>query len=360
MTYSKSVIRYITSIWQFCVVCLLLLSPLNADAQMPPEPPPPLDSFIPGQILCDRHQLDGYSEPTGTGACYMIYFDPASNPYDPNTTMYKKYIGQPATLGAYLKIGPESFPAYPYGAGVLHSGYYPTYALGLNAPCGTIVGDKSTGEIYISQPYDEYGDQGDDPTTFAYSDTYLFKVPAINTDSLRAYIKPERIIWVPKVVSEVPNLVNDGFSLPSCTIVKQSGTNSFYRLTGYVDEGGRHNVRKQYITNTDTLNMWLAWTNYYIDADISFYPSTRNAPLPPGLLVGARDSSTIYFTDDLGNKVLIPSMDRIAYLGYGLASYHYDLTTGQYSSTKTYWFNSNLVLKVNQGALDNTPSNNYL
>lgn len=315
----------------------------------------PPDSYLPGQIICDKHTLSEYTVPTGTGACYMLYEDPSIDPSGDIQRKYKKYIGQTQTLASYLKVGPESLPGYPFGTGLLNNGYYPQYPLGVNMPCGTIVGDKATGEIYISQPYDTYGDQGDAPDTFAYSDTFLFKVPALNTASLRAYVQPNRIVWLPRITSDVPNLINDGFSLPTCTIVKQQGSSAFYRLTGYVDGAGRHNIRKQYISNVDTLNMWLAWTPYYLEADISYYPQTRNAPLPPGLLVSSRSGGAIYFTDDLGYKVQIPSMEVLSNLGYALPTYKKNSSTGNYEIV-SYWLNPGILLRVSDAALSATPS----
>lgn len=274
-----------------------------------------------GEIGCDNSSGQN---------CYMIYLSPGGS-------TYKKYIGSPSVRAYYNPVTANSFDPQPAFNEANFTGMdlssYTTYNWNLGLPSGTIVGDKSNGKIYILEPIASDADEGNGAGAFSYSNVFPLYVPALNTSTLSNLVTASRITWLPSVANVLGNTV-DGNVLPAGTIVKQTGTNDFYRLTGYVSTDGSHNTKKQYIATPELLNLWLMRNHFYITADVSGYSSVGSAGMPPSLLVRTIADPTIYFTDDNGHKQQIQSAADFGTLGFSTQGVRY----------------------VQQSTLDSTPS----
>jgi hypothetical protein len=274
-----------------------------------------------GEIGCDN---------SGGTHCYMIYLPPGGS-------TYKKYIGSPSVRTYYNPLTATSLDPQPAFNEANFTGIdlssYPTYNWNLGLPSGVIVGDKSNGKLYIMEPIAADGDPGSGVGNFSYSNAFPLYVPALNTATLANLVTPSRITWLPSVANVLGD-TTDGNSLPAGTIVKQAGTNDFYRLMGFVATDGRKNASKQYIPTSELLSLWLMKNHFYVTADVSGYSSSGSVGMPPSLLVRTASNPTVYFTDDNGHKQQIRSAADFSSLGFSTQGVRY----------------------VQQSTLDSTPS----
>lgn len=270
-------------------------------------------NFPSGEIICGPNN----SQQT---ECNMVYRPPGGS-------QGKRYIGSTEVRRYYNPINPTAFDPNPVvneaSTDYSNLGPYPTYNWNLGLPCGSVVGDIRNKNQYIIEPQARDGDAGSGAGNFSYSNAFAFHIQGITTPVLEQVAKPEHITWLPAVDNVLGNAPTDGRTLPACTLVHQTGTNDFYRLTGWMATDGRHESKKAYIGNNELLNLWLARTHFWVDADLSSYASATPVSLPPGLLVRTVDNPTIYFTDDNGYKQQIQSIEDFTALGFKTSGVRY-------------------------------------
>jgi hypothetical protein len=266
------------------------------------------------------------------GAYFYVYYTPGTGYADPRL----KYIGQPQVLDYYLKRGRKAYP--------ITNAERATYTIhnhNLSLPCGEAARDNN-GTIGFFGPLEwPPGAQDQADPIFSYAENF-----------------PEYVGYLaPKDVPGLPHyehiLLEDGWNniaavdglavseaginplgIPNCVIVKQSGTGDYYRVFRHMTQDGVEVERKMHIPTVEMLGLWRNFNSYVYETDITSLPDVGNVRMPPGLLVRSTANATVYFTDDEGRKVLIPTQAIFDSLGFSAGD----------------------VTFVSQGALDSTPT----
>lgn len=266
-----------------------------------------------------------------TGAYFLIYHAPGTN----YGSQSKRYIGSSDVLNFYLRQRSIKHVPTVTPADLAST---PDFNHGLTLPCGEWARDRASGRMYVMQPGDLNGDQSTPP--FAYSSNFVQFVQGVPPNN--PYLSEIVRTVSPTAINEPAGASFDNryHDIPQCTIVKQAGSQDYYRVVGVTafDPGApnneRHSFAKSKIDTPELLSQWLHYNTFAMTADLTSLPSVTAAGMIPGLLVRSTTDPTVYFTDDEGAKVPIPTLATF----YGLG------------------FNTADVQFVGQSALDHTPT----
>lgn len=248
------------------------------------------------------------------GKYYSVYYVPGSN----YTTPHLRYIGQPEVLNYYLSLGQKA-----YYLSAEEKSQYTIYNHGLSLPCGEALRDKD-GKIMFMEPLTGF-DQT--KSAFSYSENFAYHVPYFNDYGYGGHeqriFQQSGYTQLASVVSPINTTYPSG--VPNCAIVKQSGTADYYRVARRLDhsvpghEGSPVSVQsKMKIGSAEVLNLWTNFNSYTYETDITSLPNVGYAALPPGKLVRTTLNPSVYFTDDEGLKVYIPSVWDFDRLGFSV------------------------------------------
>ncbi len=270
------------------------------------------------------------------GKYYYVYYLPGTNYSDPRL----KYIGQAEVLDYYMSRGRRA-----YNITNAEKAGYTVHNHVLNVPCGEAVRDNE-GRIAFLEPLGwPPGAQDQADSIFSFAENFAYYVPYVNWDyPARTNSHHQNILkeygynQLPAISSLIEPSIYP-FGIPNCAIVKQTGTNDYYRVFRHQQPDATEIERKMKIPTPEMLNLWKNFNSYaYIDVDITSLPNVSNVKMPPGLLVRTVDTSNVYFTDDEGNKVLIPTLDKFVELGFALSDVTYvQQSTLDASSTKNLY-----------------------
>ncbi len=247
-----------------------------------------------------------------------------------------KYIGQSQVLDYYLKRGRKVYPITN-----AERSFYTIHNHGLGMPCGQPVRDNNQ-KIYFMEPLGwPPGAQDQADPVFSYSENFGKEVQYVNWSYPGATGAHHQDILKTVGYTQIQGVPIGGgliypFGVPNCVIVKQSGTGDYYRVVRHQQPDGTEIERKMKIATPEMLNLWANFNNYTYQTDITSLPNAGNVKMPPGLLVRTVADPTIYFTDDEGQKVLIPTLSRFTELGFSV----------------------NDVTFVSQSTIDSTPTKN--
>lgn len=260
------------------------------------------------------------------GKYYSVYYVPGSN----YTTPHLRYIGQPEVLNYYLSLGQKA-----YYLSAEETSQYTIYNHGLGLPCGEALRDKD-GKIMFMEPLTGF-DQTN--SAYSYSENFAYYVPYFTPSSEGGHEQRivERYGYTQLASMVLPINTVQPSGVPNCAIIKQPGTQDYYRVSRRIADGSLYVQQKQKIGSAEVLNLWTNFNSYTYETDITSLPNVGYTSLPPGKLVRTTLNPSVYFTDDEGFKVYIPSIWDFDRLG----------------------FSANDVTYVSQSTLDAAPTRHF-
>lgn len=249
------------------------------------------------------------------GSYYYTYYSPGTDYSDPRL----RYIGQTEVLNYYLERGRKA-----YSISQTEKAQYTIHNHNLTLPCGEAVRDAD-GRIAFLEPLGwPPGQQDQADPVFSYSENFAYYVPYVNWDYPNPSGGHHQDILKESGYNQLPaisSLIQDSiypFGVPNCVIVKQSGTPDYYRVFRHRHPDAIEIERKMRITTPEVLRLWTNFNSYTYETDITSLPNVGDATLPPGLLVRTVANPMVYFTDDEGYKVEIPTMAKFTELGFSV------------------------------------------
>lgn len=255
------------------------------------------------------------------GKYYYTYYTPGSSYSDARL----KYIGQPEVLKYYLDRGRNA-----YSITNAERSAYTIHNHNLSLPCGEAMRDKE-GRIAFFEPLGwPPGAQDQADAVFSFAENFPQYVGYVNWtypgrfDSHHQNILKE---YGYHQVASYSNILSKGIyptGVPNCVIVRQTGTGDYYRVFRHQTPDSIEVERKMKIPTPEMLNLWKGFNSYtYENVDIASLPDVGNVKMPPGLLVRTPSNPTVYFTDDEGDKVVIPTFAKFTELGFQLRDVTY-------------------------------------
>ncbi len=250
------------------------------------------------------------------GAYYYTYYTPGTSYSDPRL----KYIGHGEVLSYYQNRNRKAYTI----TDTEKSGYT-VHNHNLTFPCGEAARDQY-GKIAFFEPLGwppGAQDQGD--PVFSYAENFPQYVGFVNWDhsgstgSHHQDILKESGYNQISTVDGLPEGVTGGIypgGVPNCVIVKQTNSPDYYRVFRHQTPTAVEVERKVKIQTPEILDLWTNFNSYTYETDITSLPSVGSAKMPPGLLVRTIANSNVYFTDDEGYKVLIPTQAKFDELGF--------------------------------------------
>lgn len=250
------------------------------------------------------------------GSYYYTYYSPGTDYSDPRL----KYIGQAEVLNYYLQRGRKA-----YSITQTEKAKYTIHNHNLNLPCGEAVRDKD-GKIAFLEPLGwPPGQQDQADPVFSYSENFAYYVPYVNWNypvpsgsHHQDILKQSGYNQLPAISSITQDSIYP-FGVPNCVIVKQTGTPDYYRVFRHRQPDAVEVERKMRITTPEVLRLWTNFNSYTYETDITSLPNVGDATLPPGLLVRTVANPMVYFIDDEGYKVEVPTMAKFTELGFSVS-----------------------------------------
>lgn len=266
-------------------------------------------NYLSGQIQCRD------------GSCYMVHRRDGQ--------IFQRKFGTMEYLQEWQRITGQRGGQYN------NETFYPTWGLVVDLPCGQIAQDNSNNRLFMVENVNDPASPFD-PDKFNYSDAREMWIPNLNDPTLRYIVtRPGAIKHYSRISASAqqdayggphgggPQISSE--SLPTCLIVNQTGTNEFYRITGYYpwNSVGVRVSKKSYIGNNELLNLWLTRNGSFISADLTALPSDPPAVIPPAMLVRSVSDPQVYFIDDHGEKWAIASKADFDKLGFTVNDVNY-------------------------------------
>ena len=267
------------------------------------------------------------------GKYYYVYYSPGTNYSDPRL----KYIGDPAVLGYYTSRGRKAY--------AITNAERVTYTLhdhGLGIPCGQPVRTPDK-KIYYMEPLQwPPGAQDQADPVFSYGENFGYYEQLLNlSPSYNALDAASRIIQKYGFTSITGLPIGSGLSagtpIINCMIVNQSGTPDYYRVFRHRTPEGIEVERKMKINTPEMLSLWSNYNKNAIIMDITSLPNVGSVKMPPSLLARTITDPNVYFTDDEGYKVIIPTIESFKALGFNISD----------------------VTFVSQSTIDSTPTSSH-
>lgn len=246
------------------------------------------------------------------GRYYYTIYTPGTNYADPRL----RYIGQAEVLDYYQQRGRKA-----YLISDAEKANYTIHDHNLALPCGEPVRDRD-GRIAFLEPLGwPTGQEDQHAPNFSYSENFPYYVPRISnyTQGSDAHylgiLEKAKVNQLSFPIVPINSIYPTG--IPNCAIVKQVGSLDYYRVARHVSMFGYVATKVKFFT-PELLGLWIGYNTYAYEADLSglYEYSGATVTLPPGILLRTTEDPTVYFIDDEGYKVVIPTQQKFDELGF--------------------------------------------